>query len=174
MSNVTETFVKALAVEAMELLQGSKADTATRTYWTNKLENVTLANWAINPVGYVLKGLSPYARRPKADTISQFLCGLEMGLTSTLEKQARQPGSPLAKRLMEKGNFYSAARGDSQYGTKEAREYGHKVAHNVGTVKDRKVGATLVQEIETAKQANLNGKAFETSMTVDMLIAKYS
>ena len=44
----------------------------------------------------------------------------------------------------------------------------------MGTVKDRKVGATLVQEIETAKQANMNAKAFETSMTVDMIIAKYS
>jgi hypothetical protein len=174
MTTITAIVVKDLVNQAVDLVNKSNANDTTRTYWLDKLANVTLANWHVNPWGYILKGLSPNARRPLADTIAQFLCGLDMQLTSTLEQQARKPGSPLAKRLMEKGNFYSAARADSQYGSKEAREYGHKVAHTVGTAKDRKVGATMVQEVETAKQSNLNGKAFETSLTIDMLIAKYS
>lgn len=170
MSNITEQFVKGLAKEALELLATSNANDTTRLYWDGKLNAVTLKNWAINPVGFVLKGLSPYARRPKADTVSQFLCGLDMQLTSTLEQQARKPDSPLAKRLIEKGNFYSAARTDSQYGSKESRELGHKVAHEIDTVKGRKAGATLVQSVEVAKKDNMNAVAFNLSQDVAMLL----
>lgn len=174
MSNITESFVKTLAIEAKQLVATSKANEVTRKYWNDKLDNVTLKTWAINPLGYILKGLSPYARRAKSDTVAQFLTGLELQLTATLEQQARKPDSQLARKLIEKGNFYSAARDDSQYGSKESREQGHKVAHTVATVKDRRIGAALIQDLENSLQGHLNAKAFETSVTLDMLVQKYS
>ena len=89
MTTITAIVVKDLINQAVDLVNKSNANDTTRTYWLGKLSNVTLANWHINPWGYVLKGLSPNARRPLQDTVNQFLCGLEMGLTATLEQQAR-------------------------------------------------------------------------------------
>jgi hypothetical protein len=170
--NATE--LKALVSQAQDVVKSATLAADVRKYWTDSLDNVTLDNWAINPWGYVLKGIAKGTRRNPVSVLKLFKLGMEapFNLKSNLEAQARKPETAFARKCMELGLFASFARKASQYGSAEARLTGDKVA-KLGNVKARKAGAELVQGMEIALQDNLNAKAFETSQTIDMIIAKY-
>ena len=167
--------LKALVSQAQDVVKNATLSSEVRTYWENSLKAVTLENWAINPWGYVLKGIAKGTRRNPTSVLKLFKLGMEapFNLKSNLESQARKAETPFARKCMELGLFASFARKASQYGSTEGRLTGDKVS-KLGNAKARRTGAELVQSMEVALQDNLNAKAFETSQTIDMIIAKYS
>lgn len=146
-----------IALARQTLTETVNVSDTVRKYWSERLDAVEAGlNWAPNPQGYILKGLAPSGRRAcTIDGISytsqqftqrQFAYALQQGYMGNIDEMLRK----VSQANILNGVFYSAARGDSQYGSKDARKSGYIAETMETTKKGKKELAVLVERMEVA------------------------
>ena len=166
-----------LAIETMKKTTGVTSE--VRTYWETRLQAVVDGlNWAPNPQGYILKGFAPKGHRAcvidgkalttQEFTARQFAYALKKGYMGNIDAMMRK----VSKEAIASGVFFSEARQDSQYGTKEARELGDKLVAT-GNKEVRKTGASLVESLEQAKQSNMGSIVMQKSFELETLLKTF-
>lgn len=166
----------ALSQELITIVNNTANVSSTvAAWWITRLNGVINGTdkGLTNPQGYFLNGIAPTSRRCQGNVKALFVECLLAGYTGNAEVQCRTVNE-FSQRMMQKGLFESFARRESQYGDKDSRLAGAKVSHATMPIKVKKEASKQVGIMADARDNNLNAKAFETSMTIDMIIQKYS